>query len=639
MGQGYVDVPLPKGAQPTDVAIRIGGDTAAPAGQTASGDVWSSPAAPAASLMTPPNAEPNRPTYLSELWHGINPVQMLDSLNQAFYHPLATVQGLGEAQGKLYSEARDAFEKGDPYTGTRKFLEYLVPLLGPMVDRPGNLAGEGNLPAALGGVTALGLQAVAPELMRQIPSLPVKFPQNVNAAERAAVDFGLREGIPLDMATATGNPVVRGVQTLADNTSLTGSYLGRRAIQRQQQGFVDVGQRLADRTSPTYVNAEQAGQAVRDAVGARATQYGSEADTAYDVLRQYEQRQAAAVRRSGGVQAPATHARPFTDVPFPVDVAPTKAAMRPIYDALRRKQQLVGSLMGDEARALHTLDALMQAPDLAPLSVADSALSDIKALARVDQTFRRTSGQGVAAEAVRNLDRSVVAAARQAGPDVFQALMDGRAATVNKYKAIETFDALGTSMEPVGVYRKLTANKDSSIDLLRKVQRDAPAELPKVGRAFLEGVLQKVQDLGGFQHADKVFADWQNLGTGTKQLLFRDPALVRDLDHFFVLAKKAATNPNPSGTALVGTLSAQGYLLRSGAAGQALTYELGMGALGKLLHSRRATQALIRGTRIPVGARAAATSAAAEIINAARSAGVELVPVAAQTDSTPRDPR
>ena len=75
-----------------------------------------------------------------------------------------------------------------------------------------------------------------------------------------------------------------------------------------------------------------------------------------------------------------------------------------------------------------------------------------------------------------------------------------------------------------------------------------PRRLPQVGRAFLEELLQKATAEGGFERAAGLQADWQRLGPETKRLLFRDPAHIKDLDNFFLLAKKMGENPNPSGS-------------------------------------------------------------------------------------------
>lgn len=562
--------------------------------------------------------------FAGEVGHALNPVEWVKGLYGMASDLVGTTKGMGAAHERIFREGQSALGRGDYMTASRKFINYLVPIVGPITDRSADLMAEGKYGAGAGAMVGFGLQSAIPA---RIPSsVRIAAPRNVNVAERAAVDFGLRaDPRMVDAATASGNRFVRGAQKIADE-SLLGSTVGGRAAQARAEGFTDVGNRLTDRVSPTPVTAEQAGQGVRDAVRTRGNTLNADATAAYDRLRAFEQQQAARIQQVGGVRGPSTSNRPFTDVPLAVDIAATKAAMKPLYDSLRRKQQLVGTLMGDEARALTRLDGLMQAPDMAPLSVADAALSDLKSLARVDEAFKRTSGQGAAAQAVTSLDRAVVNAARQGGRDVFDALMEGRAATVNKYKAIEVFDALRA--EPVQVFNQLTANKDSAVSLLRQVQREAPNELPKLGRAYLEGLLQKATAEGGFSRADSIFRDWANLGSETKRLMFQSPALVSDLDNFFLLAKRTAENPNPSGTAFTLTKTGEVTLLINNPA-VGIPVTLSGAALSKLLHSPRAVRLMVRGLRIPAGNKAAAATASAELAQIARETGV-LAPAAAE---------
>lgn len=566
--------------------------------------------------------------FIRGVWHTTNPIAAVQSVSAAIRDPKAAVQAVGQAQGQLAQKAEESFKKGDYIAGLRHSLAYLLPLIGPGLDASSDKMMEGKYAEGLGEATGIGLQVAVPEAARRMPPTSVRVaPRNPVPAQQAAVEFGLREGIPVDAATATGNPVMRGAQWLSERTA-AGSVVGGKARQAQAQGLANTGERMATRAHPTPVTAEQAGQAVRDAIGAKAEQLNADATAAYDRLRAIEQQQAANIAQTGGVQAPATSARPFTTTPMAVDLGPTKAAMQPIYEALKRESELV-PLMGDKAKALTALDRLMNAPDTAPLSVADAALSDIKAMSRVDQSFKRTTGQGVAAQAVTSLDRAVVNAARQAGPDALKALMDGRAATINKFKAIDAFDAFGKgNVEPVRVFNALTASKDSAIGLIRRVAREAPQELPKIGRAFLDGLLQKATAEGGFSRADGVFRDWSNMGRETKVALFRDQRLVQDLDQFFLLAKKASENPNPSGTAFTLSVGAQGTALVSNPA-LGLSIQVGGASLAKLLHNQRFVRAVVNGMRMPVGNRAAATAAVNVAVKAAGDLQLRAAPAMA----------
>lgn len=575
--------------------------------------------------------------------HSLNPIDIKKAIDQMFWHPIATGKGMLTAQDEVRQKAHEALKRGDYGEALAQGIYWMLPLIGPRLSQSDDMLQRGEYAKGAGAIVDAAAQVVAPEVARRMPSVTLRaLPKNPNPTDAAAVAFGDRVGIPVDAGTATGNSFVRAAEWSADRTA-AGSVVAGKARQAQAQAFATVGDRLAAKAHPSPVTAEQAGQAVADAVSGRAATQASVASTAYNKLRAFEQQQASQIAGAGGIQGPATSAKPFTNVPLAVDIAPTKAVMKSTYDQLLRKKELVGSLMGDEARALTSLDALMQAPDMAPLSVADAALSDLKSLSRVDQAFRRTTGQGVASQAVVSLDKAVVSAAKlydglngKTKGGAFDALMDGRAATVNKYKAIDVLDSLRKGgAEPVQVFRQLTANQDSAIGLLRKVQREAPKEMPKLGRAFLEGLLERsAKETSG---GAAIYADWQRLGPATKQQLFQNPQLVSDLDHFFLLAKKAAENPNPSGTAFTASATAQLLYVVANPAGGA-GVQLAGAALAKALHSPRVVRALVRGMRMPLGNKAGVAAVTTELATAARNAGINLTPVPVGAAETPAQP-
>ena len=181
------------------------------------------------------------------------------------------------------------------------------------------------------------------------------------------------------------------------------------------------------------------------------------------------------------------------------------------------------------------------------------------------------------------------------GAEGLQLLRDGRTATVAKYDAADVLMALeGKNAEPVQAFNKLVWPKDAGIARLREVAKLAPEQMPRVGRAYIDALLNKATAEGGFSREASMLRDWQSLGPETKKILFKDPGKIRDLDNFFLLAKKAAETPNPSGTAKVNTFTAGlGYIAIDPTT--AVPMLIGTGALSKLLHSPRAVAALSRG--------------------------------------------
>lgn len=225
-----------------------------------------------------------------------------------------------------------------------------------------------------------------------------------------------------------------------------------------------------------------------------------------------------------------------------------KGPLKAIHDDLRAQNESVAFQDGTgKAKALRALDKLMAGPDFQPLSVTDKVLGELKSMARgADMPELRTQGQGIAAQAVKELDAAVRERALRAGPQVLKALEEGRAATTQKYAVSDVLDML--SGEPGQVFRQLTQGKDVGLARLRAVEKLAPKEMPNVARAFLEDLMQTATQEGKFGHADKLWADWNRLGGETKRKLFPKPGQIEALDNFFLLGKKINENPNPSGT-------------------------------------------------------------------------------------------
>jgi hypothetical protein len=449
--------------------------------------------------------------------------------------------------------------------------------------------------------------------------------ENVNPVAAEAVVFGQRAGIPIDAATATGNRAVRAVQHVADR-SLGGSFVAERSAQAQAQGLATVGEQLAAKAHPSAVTAEQAGQAVRDATLENVRTHSAEANAAYDTLRAIEADprylKTVTVQTTGRTAAGDPVTVPMQQqIALPVDLRRVKAAIRPMDDELKRASELVPP-QGDKGRALVALDRLISAGDHAPLSVVDAALGELKSFARSDVPELRTAGQGAAAGAVKHLDAVVRQTAAHAGPDVLKALEAGRTATIAKYGAadvLETFRA-----EPVKVHGQLTAPQDAAIAQLRAVAKQAPAELPKIGRAFLDDLLGQATTDGGFGKAGTIAAKWEKLGGETKRLLYKDPGYVRDLDNFFRLAKMTAENANPSGTARTLLVATQGGLLWTEPVTGVAT-SIGTAALSKLLHSPAGVRLLTKGFQIPARNKAVAAAWAADLVKVAPEMG-SLVP-------------
>ena len=576
--------------------------------------------------------------FLSESTSSINPVKLYHALKSVVMDLPGTVQGIGRAQGELKEKAEQSFQAGDYVAASRHLVNYLLPFIGPRLDQSGDAFAEGRYGKGLGILTDLGVQTALMKVPAKV-SVPVRprlLRPSPNPQTQAAVRFAEQEGIPVRASTVTGSPMVANLEKRLEGT-VGGSAPMQAAREAEQTALAATGARLARETNrlppPARIanrGAPQtpvsAGERVRAAVEAKIRDLHQTATTQYGIVRAAEQQQAQTIRQSGGVRAPATAAQPFTAVPLAVDLANTKAALRPLYDRMMR-EATIAPPMGGKAQALGALDRLMRGPDQAPLSLVDEALGDLKAMARgADMPELRTGGQSRAALAVQALDARVRATAAQAGPDVLRALEAGRAATTRKYLVAETRDLL--SAEPGQVYRQLTANADTAVARLRAVQSVAPVEIPNVARAYLDDALDLATSEGGFIHTDRLFANWQKLGGDTKRVLFPRAGQIEALDNFFLLAKKLGTNANPSGTANV---------LRAFNPTEILGY-LPAKALAKVLTSPRAVKYLTTGLRLSASpAPAAKALAAAQVMRAAQSAGIPL-PLRADQSAPPAAP-
>jgi hypothetical protein len=191
------------------------------------------------------------------------------------------------------------------------------------------------------------------------------------------------------------------------------------------------------------------------------------------------------------------------------------------------------------------------------------------------------------------------------------------------------------SHEPVAVFNKLTGPKDAQINFINRVNDIAPQELPKVGRAYLEGMFDRAAAEGGWSHAKSLFNEWEKLGDETKKLLFPNPMHRADLDKFFLATKTLAEPMNPSRTAMTlvtmhegemwltavptaTALAGSGHVVGAGLTMLPPTaISLAGWQVTKLLHSPAGVKLLRDGMRMPVGKTAYAAPMAAKILEIA----------------------
>lgn len=535
--------------------------------------------------------------FLSNAGEMLNPITMVKGVAQAIAHPIDTGAALLSAQAGEGKKALNDVRSGRYIEAIGHGAAAALPLLGPAAAAAGEQIASGDIAGGLGKGAGLIAPALVGAAVPKTARVPGATTGAMNAADAAAIEFGMRKGIPIDAATATGNRFVKAAQHVADR-SLGGSLVAGKAAQRQAEGLATIGEQLAAKANPTPVSASQAGAAAQRGVNTIVKGQRLLADDAYETLRAIE-----AIRN-----------------PMPVDLVPVKTAIEPLARQLAAKQRVTGSLMGKEATAAAKIDALLSGPDTVPLSVADAALSDLKALARSDHPDLRSVGQGEAARVVQDLHKAVDAAAATGGPQAVSALREGRMATEAKYaaaKVLKKLEGADRSKSPATAFRGLTSSGDVGAKNLKDVLTQAPDAKPLIGRAVLDNLIS--HPTAG---AAKTYADWERLGPDTKRLLF-EADHVKDLDRFFRLRKMMADNPNPSGTAHTLLTAGQGGLVISNPlAGGAV--QLAGAAISGLLHSPAGAKLLARGFTIPVRNRAAVSAWLTDFTNATSPSGSQI---------------
>lgn len=269
--------------------------------------------------------------------------------------------------------------------------------------------------------------------------------------------------------------------------------------------------------------------------------------------------------RDAGLDEAAQHDRSvpvMKDIKLPVDMRSVKTALQPIYDRLK---QVMPIAQQQASPGLKAIQNIMEGEDYVPASIADQNLSAIKSIARADNPNLRSVAQGTAAAAVKRLEYAVQAAVSQAGPEATAALKTGRAATKVKYAVADVLDQLRD--EPVQTFNKLTAPKDSNIELLRSVAEHAPNQVKSLGHAYANQLMDAASN-EGFKGSGTALNQWNALGAETKKLLF-DPNTMRKLDDFFASTSRfkdiLGSNPGQVFNRLTAPKDANIKLLRSAA--------------------------------------------------------------------------
>lgn len=472
------------------------------------------------------HAQPSEPGLLASWWEQVDPVAAGNAIIEALKDPGKAFQGYAGQNEALRQKAVEAWQQGDYPGAAQHSLNWLlngVPGVGAALDKAGEEAKAGQIPAALGTTAGVATNLFGPELVGKVP-LPksVRTPRltNPNAAEVAAMDFLQDRGVPVPAGARTGNAFVKNVQKGVDATPL-GAVVAQNA---GRETTAALRRTAADLT-------------------ADATPHTS-AETHYSDFRMAEAdpRNARSVP-TGEVDPKGNPV--MVDMQMPVPVGLLKPTLQPIFDEM----QWMPMADRNASAGYQAIKRILEGPDYIPASQAEIGLGGIKKMAR----------EGA-----------------------------GRNAGLAKFITPKLQDLIDNTVSNTGGAR--------AVDSLRQARSAAASE---AGRDWLVDTFKKAEAEGGFNREQGIWADWLRLKDEAKRTMFTS-AQVADLDKFFLGVKKLAENPNPSGTALVGTsMGAGGLVFTHPQTGIPLL--LGAGALSKLLHSPAGVRALTEGLSIPLG--------------------------------------
>ena len=126
-------------------------------------------------------------------WEAVNPAAGVQAIADVTTQPLNMLGAIGREQGRVGQEALDAFGSGDVLTGIRKGAHWLLPVIGPELDRQADALARGDTASGAGmmaGMAAnLGAAKMAPGVARGVAaSGPVRaaLTQEGRAAVAAA---------------------------------------------------------------------------------------------------------------------------------------------------------------------------------------------------------------------------------------------------------------------------------------------------------------------------------------------------------------------------------------------------------------------------------------------------------------------
>jgi hypothetical protein len=224
--------------------------------------------------------------FLSNAGEALNPITALEGVASAVAHPIDTAKGIIGSQVGEAEKALDLIKQGRYTEAAGHGAAALLPILGPAAAKAGEQIASGDIAGGFGKTAGL----VAPMAAGAVVPSEVKVPGPLAPAGQGVADAAAlaeSNGVPLDVATASGNRFARAAQHLSDRT-LGGGMVADKALEAQKAGLATLGEQLAAKGYSAPVSAEAAGEAVRSGVLGQVNANADLANTAYSELRKIE---------------------------------------------------------------------------------------------------------------------------------------------------------------------------------------------------------------------------------------------------------------------------------------------------------------------------------------------------------------
>lgn len=473
-------------------------------------------------------------------------------------NPTNAVNQAAQAGVNQFQKAKQEFKQGNYVSGMGRTIAAALPVVGPAAAQAGEELGGGQP----GAGAAHALELLGPSAysaLGEAGALPAaaRIPRNLENVNNPVVDQAIASVAPRVRMTPGQRTGQLGLQTSERNLkNMPGTATeAEQFYQGAQDDIAAEGNRLVQQQGGQATNPYGAGQAVQQALKQRIQNRKSFADELYDSVRKDTAANLKPVQT--GVTPPSSvlgpNGQPYGGAPVfslmetPVDLAPIRQQLQPVYDDLAANLTPVKQA---SSPAFTALKNLMERQDLQqmPAMDFDKFLGALKSITRNGQSGELSSqSQRLAGQVISAGEGQLSQALSGAGPKVASTLKQARDAVKDYHDTNSFLTDLqrkpNEPYEPAAIYDNLVHGGDRVTNTLKMLRETADQQpythrnvIATIGRTYLQEMMDKATREGGWGRSAGVDADWNRLGPEAKEILF-GPAVQR-LDDFFLAAKK-----------------------------------------------------------------------------------------------------